>query len=388
MTGKIPMDNGVKGRTIDMIKKKAGQAASGGRQEKGKIYIDELYFRHVDQVERWRQEYEHHQVLENKLVEFSTLTYEEIDYAPQLVRAIFKERVIPDFSYMLKEARVEAEAKFFTPIVTHLAAVVILVLILIISSNTILLWGAGASVVIVLILVVLMIQNRNTYIDRVLLEKQEEIAARIAYEEKKIAEEKKKHDDSEEERINIIEQLLTGEVPSVLAKIESVFLKISFPFYVSMDVELYNDIPVVKIWLPPKSLIPTQICTLTPAGRLNFEDKSIRVVNRQYLELCAALVIKIMSAIYCHIPTFNIGYIYGMSKEGLNSECLIASKLDRETLIGACNTGNGLAGIQRAQAKFECDTSLTLLPVETVPPEEWGDVQQQDIHSIHVNSFT
>lgn len=388
MIGKIPMDNGVKGRTIDMINRTDGKSASGRRQGKGKIYVDELYFRHVDQVERWRQEYEHHQLLENKLLEFSTITYEEIDYAPQLVRAAFPERIIPDFSHILEKARIEAESKFFMPIVTHLVALVILVIILISSSNTILLWGSGGSVVIVLILVCLLLQNRNTYIDRVLLEKQGEIAARIAYEEKKIVEEKKKHDDSEEERINIIEQLLTGEVPSILAKIESVFLKIPFPFYVSVDIELYHDIPAVKVWLPPKSLIPTQICTLTSAGRLSFEDKSIRVVNRQYLDLCAALVMKIMSSIYCNIPTFNIGYVYGLSKEGPTIECLIASTFDRETLIGACSTGNGLAAIQRAQAKFECDTSLMLLPVETNPPEEWGDVKQEDIRSIHVNSFT
>ena len=387
IVGRFSIHNGAKGRTINMIKKSDGKAESNGRNDKGKIYIDELYFRHVDQVERWRQEYERHQLLENKLIEFSKLIYEEVDYAPQLVRAIFKERPIPDFSYLLEEARREAETKFFMPIVTHLVAAVILLLVLLIASNIIILWGAGASVVIVLILAGLMIQNRKYHINKVILEKKLEIAERVAYEEKKIIEEKKKHDDSEEERINIIEKLLTGEVSSVLAKIESVFLKIPFPFYVSVDIELYEDIPAVKVWLPPKSLIPTQICTLTSSGRLNFEDKSIRVINRQYLELCSALIMKIMSAIYGNVPTFNIGYVYGISKEGHDIECLLANKFDRETLISACNAGNGLAALQRVQAKFECDTSLMLLPIEWSPPEEWGDVEQKSIRSVHINSF-
>ncbi len=384
---KIPTSNGVKGRAANMKKKTDGKVVAGGRHDKGKIYVDELYFRHVDQVERWRQEYEHHQLLENKLAKFSIFNYEEVDYAPQLVRTIFKERPIPDFSYMVEEARVKAQSKFLMPLMIHLVALVILVIILIVSNNTILLWGSGASVVIVLILLALMVEGRNTYINKVVGEKQQEVTARIAYEEKKIMEEKKKHDDNEEERIHLIEQLLSGEAPAILAKIERVLLGIAFPFYLSVDIELYNDIPAVKIWLPPKSLIPIQICTLTSAGRLNFEDKSIRVINRQYLELCAALVIKIMSTIYSHIPTFNTGYVYAMSKEGLNVECLIAAKLDRQTLVGVCEAENGLTAIQRAQAKFECDTSLMLLPVGCSQPEEWGDVEQKSISYIRINSF-
>mgnify|MGYP003453331199 CR=1 FL=1 len=181
------MDNKSKGRTINMIKKNEGKiATSGGRNDKGKIYIDELYFRHVDQVERWRQEYEHHQLIENKLAEFSILNYEEVDYAPQLVRKIFKERPIPDFSYMVEEARVQAESKFLMPLMIHSAALIILVIILIVSNNTILLWGSGASVVIVLILLCLMIEGRSTHINKVVSEKQKEVTARIAYEEKKI----------------------------------------------------------------------------------------------------------------------------------------------------------------------------------------------------------
>lgn len=384
----LPLDDGVKGRTTFMMKKTDGKVAknvTGGRQDKGKIYVDELYFRHVDQVERWRQEYERHQLLENKLSELNNLTYEEVDYAPQLVRAIFKERPIPDFSYMIVEARSKAEEKFFMPIITHVVILIVAIIVLVSSTNSILLWGSGIGVILVVTLLFLLIQNRNSYIERVLVEKQQEIERRIAYEENKIAEEKKKHDDSEEERINIIEQLLTGEVPSVLAKIEAVLSRSSFPFYLSVEIELYNDIPSVKIWLPPKSLIPTQICTLTSSGRLNFEDKSIRVINRQYLEVSAALVVKIMSIIYCHIPTFNIGYVYGMSKEEQNVECLIAVKFDRETLIGACNTANGLAALQRAQGKFECDTSLALTPIEMNPPAEWGNVTQQLIRNVHIH---
>jgi|GEM_PF-899499 len=363
---------------------KVAKSIPNRREGKGKIFIDELYFRHVDQGERWRQEYEHYQLLEKKLLEFNTLTYEEFDYAPQLVRAIFKERIIPDFSYLLEEARIAAEAKFFMPMIAHLVAVAVLVVVLIASTNTIVLWGSGAGVLIVIILLALLLENRSRYIARTLLEKQEEIKKRIAYEQKKIAEEKKQHDDSEDQRIQIIEQLLAGQVTSILDKIESVLHGRSIPFYLEIEIELYNDTPGVKVWLPDKSLIPTQTCALTAAGRLNFDDKTVRVINRQYLELCAALIVRVMSVIYCYIPTFNIGYVYGLSQGKQNVECLIASKLDRETLIQACSASNVLAALQSIQAKFECNPAAAMMPIDFKPPEEWGDEPEVVVRKLHL----
>ena len=48
----------------------ATRTLPGTRQDKGKVYVDELYFRHVDQMERWRQEYEHCQIVENTLADY------------------------------------------------------------------------------------------------------------------------------------------------------------------------------------------------------------------------------------------------------------------------------------------------------------------------------
>lgn len=360
----------------------------GSRQEQQKISTDELYFRHIDHLERWRQEYEHYQAVENKLAEISKFTYEEIDYESQLVRRIFKERIIPDFSHILDDARVSAEGKFLTPIITRVIILGILLLVLIIGKNTFLLWIAGAGVFTGLLLLFLKIQERQSVINRTILETQQEIDNRIAYEKIKIAEEKMQHEDQENQRIEIAEGLLAGEISATFTKIENVLIQMKVPFHLSVEIELYNNIPSVKVWLPPTSIIPDQICIKQPSGRLIFKEKEIRGINKQYLELCAGMVFKVMSLLYSHIPTFNIGYVYGMSKQRKNIECLIACKLERQIVKTVCSSAaSGLEAIQAAKADFKCNTALELLPVEVKNPEEWENAEQKLVRRLLVNVF-
>lgn len=359
----------------------------GVKPEKAKIYADGFAFRHIDPLERWRQEYEQCQVVENKLLAISHLIYEEVDYIPLLVRTFFKARVVPDFSYMIDDARVVAESKFLMPIIIGIIAGIILLFSLIVGSNTVVLWVSGAGVFIVLIMLFLLIQKRHSFIEGVLLQKQKEVENRVTYEQNKIEEEKKEHEDTEDERIKIIEQLLTGEIDSIFDKIENTLDKVEFPFYLSAEIGLYNNIPAVKVWLPPINIIPDQRCILQSSGRLIFEGKDTRTINKQYLEVCASTVIQIMSTIYSHIPTFDVGYVYGMSKESENNECLIVSKLDRQILRVASDSATGLEAIQKAKATFDCSTQLELLPFEIQRPEEWGKVEDKLVRRLHVNLF-
>lgn len=360
---------------------------TGARQEKSKIYVDELYFRHVDQVERWRRECEHYQTVENKLLEFSQFSYEEFDYEPLMVRAIFTERAIPDYSYMLKDALVAAENKFYIPMAIRVILLVIFLIILIAGTNSILLWMSGVGVFTLLIAVFLIIQERHAFIAKTLSDTQAEIDRRIEDEKQKIADEKQQHEEIEDKRIKIIEDLFAGEISSIFSKIENVLGKCNYFLPVSAEIDLYNNIPSIKVWLPPKTVIPTTICALQASGRSTFTDKEERAINKQYLELSAGILMQVMSAIYSYVPIFRTGYIYGMSKEGLNVECLIGGKIEREILISACDAATGLEAIQMLKFDFRCNTSLALLPVEKKDPEEWDGVEQKLVRRLHVNLF-
>lgn len=359
----------------------------GARQDKGKVYVDELYFRHVDQVERWRQEYEHCQTVENALAAVSNLNYEEINYTSLLVRESWKERTVSDYSSQLENVRIEEERKFVMPITMHTGLLLILLLVLLVSSNMILLWISGTGVVTLLVLLTILIQKRHKDIEKVVIQKQKEIDIRIECEKKAIKEEREKHETAEDARIKEIESLLAGNIAAIFAKIDYILTMNPFPFHVSVDIGVYLNIPCVKIWLPPKSIIPTQICALQSSGRPSFQEKEIRTINKQYFELCAAISMKVMSLIYTHIPSFRVGYVYGMAKEGNNMECLLFSKLDRPTLETACHAANGLAAMQISKATFNCDTSLTLLPIEVEEPEEWSGVESQLVRNLHVDLF-
>lgn len=373
-----------------MARKKDDQGVRiqpGARQDKGKVYVDELYFRHVDQMERWRQEYEYSQSVENALIGISKLDYEEVDYTSLRVRNPWKERTVPDCSGVLEKVRVEEERKFVMPIIMHTGLLLIFLFVLLASSNVIALWISGIGVVTLLVLVVMLLQKRHQEIERIVLEKQKEIDDWIENEERLIKEEKEKHEHEEDERIKAIERLLAGDIAAIFAKIDQVLTAAPFPFHVSADIAIYMNIPSVKIWLPPKSIIPTQICSLQSSGRPSFQEKEIRTINKQYFELCAAISMRVMSLIYAHIPSFGIGYIYGMSKDGRNTECLFTSKLDRSILEAACNAANGLAALQILKATFDCDTSLSLIPFEFDDPVEWDNVETKLVRNVHVDLF-
>jgi hypothetical protein len=373
-----------------MARKRDDQAARilpGTRQDKGKVYVDELYFRHVDQMERWRQEYEHCQIVENALAAVSNFNYEEVDYTSQLVRNPWKERTIPDCSGVIENVRVEEERKFVVPIMMHTSLFLLLLIMLLISTNMILSWISGVGVVTLLVLLGILLQKRHTNIERIVIAKQKEIDDWVENEQKLIKEEKEKHEYAEDERIKGIERLVAGDIAAIFAKIDQILTATPFPFHVSADVAVYMNVASIKIWLPPKSIIPTQICSLQSSGRPNFQEKEIRTINKQYFELCAAVSMRVMSVIYAHIPSFRVGYLYGMSKEGINTECLFTCKLDRPIVEAACNAANGLAAMQVVKATFNCDTSLVLLPIKAEDPAEWENIEPQLVRNLYVDLF-
>lgn len=122
-----------------------------------------------------------------------------------MVRAIFTERAIPDYSYLLKDALLAAENKFYIPMATR----IILLVIFSYYTNR---WDKQYFIVDVwhrrltlLIAVFLIIQERQGFIAKALIDTQAEIDRRIANEKQKIADEKQQHEELEEQRIKIIE---------------------------------------------------------------------------------------------------------------------------------------------------------------------------------------
>lgn len=362
-------------------------AKKAADEKSPQIYVDETYFRHVDQMERWRQEYEHWQSVEAKIAAVSKFAFDEVDYLSMLERVPFPERPLTDFSYLVDEARIATESKFFMPIAYHLGVMLFLLGILLLVGNVIALWVSGTGVITLLASLYLAIDKRQRTIQKAVDEAQATAQRREEQEKQLIAEQRQKHEEAEANRIKDVERLMAGERASIFVKLDSVLTKIGFPFPLNVDIDVYNNIYRVQVWLPPKTIIPKQTCTLQNSGRPNHSDKETRTINKQYLELCCAIMMQIITVVYAHIPTFDEVYFNGMSKEKVDIECLLAIKTTREAVTTAANAANGIAAIQALQGRFECDTALELLSVEAILPTEWGNVEPQFIRNLRVKLF-
>lgn len=370
---------------VDMLNSWAGQGTYGDAsepQEDGQQPRMEVrYISRLEKTERWRREFENNQAVEERLASVSRLDFAPQDYSALLIREPFQEPLIPNFDHLVDEARAATEKRYFAPIVSKVGILFALLTIAILFSNTILLGVTGAAAAVVSAMFYFNVQDRRKAIALAVAEAQEEIERRLEVERNAIEEARKQHEAEQDERISAIERLLDGDLDSIVLRLYDVFPQLGLPFGVDVNLDVYAGIPLVKIWLPSKTIIPRQTCSLANTGRIHYDDKDQRQINKQYLELCSALIIQIMSTIYAHIPTFEHGYAWGMVRDVAEDVCVIALTLNRESIAAARRATTGLQAVQLLQAVFETDTGLNLLPIRAQWPQEWEHVSPQMLRS-------
>lgn len=347
--------------------------------------VSEHNFRHVDQIERWKQEYVRYTTAEEKLASLSKLSYDPVDYALMLVPAPWVERQAPDFNYLIEEARIVAESKFFTPIAYRFAGFIVSIVMLMLSTSSAFLWISGVLTMVLLASLFVAIQQRYTGIEAAVGNARAEAQTRTEQMRQMIAEEKRRHEEAETERISVVEKLMAGDIAAIFTRLDHVLSGLSFPVPVEVTVNIYAEIPLIKIVLPPKSIIPLQSCAMLPSGRLKHTDKEARAVNKQYVELCAAVMMQIMSVLYANIPSFDRAYVWGLTKNATERDCVFELTLSREELAKACLAETGIAAVRQLQSRFETDTALNLKILEADPPPEWEGAPQQLVRSMHIN---
>jgi hypothetical protein len=370
-----------------MVKNTGDKESRHGKEKKPELYVDEQYFRHVDQIERWRQEYEYWQAAENKLTEVGKVSYAPVDYTPLLERQPFPEHPIPNFLHIMHDARIAAESRYFVPIAAHVGIMLLMLVILIAVGSKVAFGLCAVGVLVLFASFYFTIEKRRVYMKKSIAAAQAEVARKQESVRLQIEAEKKQHEHNEEERIKQVQKLLDGDLAAIFSKLDAVLPQIGFPFPLAVDVHWYDKVPMVQVWLPAKSIIPTQVCALQQSGRVNFSDKEQRAVNKQYMELCAAVLMQVMTRVYANIPTIDLMYVYGMTKEKVDIGCIMTVITTRESLEGAANAVTGLSALQKMGGQFNYDTSLDLLPVDCRDPLEWGEVERQMIRTLHVKLY-
>jgi hypothetical protein len=368
-----------------MANKPPGYGSRRTSKDSEPASLSENSFRYVDPIDRWRQEYERYAKAEENLLKISKLSYDPVDYAPLLIPVPWKERPIPDFGFLVEEARVAAETKFFMPIVSRLAGFIVSLIILMISSNSAFLWAAGTLSITLLLWLLWTIQQRQSSIETAVADARAEADNRTEQEQLMIAEAKKQHEDAEAERIFLVEKLLAGDIAAVFLRLDNILSRYSLPFSLEVHIDYYANVPLIQILLPNKSVIPVQTCSLLPSGRVKYTDKEPRLINKQYIELCSALIMHIMSVLYATIPSFDQIYVWGVLKGTPDHECFFEIATSREAAVKALNAENGIAAVKQLNGQFETDTILNLKLIEPARPEEWGNVPQQLLRSMHIH---
>lgn len=346
------------------------------------------YFKGEEQFERWRKEFVQHQDYELKLAAVSKLNYEPVDYQPLLVQEPFPELILTDYSYLIDKAITKTQESYVYPMGARIALIVSLVVILVIFFNPIVLLFTAALGVATAVSLYFTQRDKEAAVKNAAQEASEEIARRNEKERQAYDEKRRQHEVQETARIALIQQLLAGETSAVRARLDEVLSHLKLPVVVEVDIDFYADIPLIKVWLPSKAVIPKQICEMLPSGRLQFQDKDTRVFNKQYFELCSAIILQVVSTIFANIPSFQEAYAAGIIKNELTDDCVLAVKIPRENIDTIMRSRSAITALQAFETAYECDTALSLSPVDMLCPPEWEGVDKQQIKSLKIRILT
>lgn len=361
----------------------SGRGRDGNSSERAEV----RYFKGEEQFERWRKEFVQNQDNELKLAAVSKLCYEPADYEALLVKEEFRELKLTDYSHLIGKAITKAEAKYFYPVAVRVAALIGLLGVLAILFSPVMLLILAALGTATAVSLYFTVKDRDEEIKRAGQEAAAEIIFRNEQERAEYEEAKHKHEEEEETRIAVIEKLLNGDPGAVRSRLDEVLHNLKLPVVVDVDIDFHINIPLVRIWLPPKAVIPRQTCEMLPSGRIQYQDKDLRVFNKQHFELCAAILLQVVSAILAHIPSFNELYAAGIVKSEFSDDCVMAVKIPRERIESINHAANGIAALQSLDAVYECDTSLALYPVELLQPPEWEGLEPQLLKGLRVRIF-
>lgn len=353
-----------------------------------KEYAGERYQRQNEQRDRWLAEHRHHESIEKALSDVSKFSYDPEDYVSLLVKEPFAEPLRTDFAHLLPERMREAEQRYRKPINIRWGIMAALIMSVAIVPSLI---TFGAVAVLLAILGAgqyKIIKERQKVLAVTEMRTRQEIDQKTQAQDEAIARQRKEHDEAEEERISFYVQLLNGDESTMINVIDDTFAKIRLPFPMDVDIDLHEGIILLRAWFPYKAVIPNEKTSLLPdSGRIQYEKKESIEINKQYAELCAAILMQLSTLLYAKVPNLDKTYVWGMSKEGDDDACLMAVQITRQSVVKVSSASTALVALQNLGAVYFTDEYLKLLPVDSPYPVEWEGVERRRLRSLHIKLY-
>lgn len=370
---------------------KSGVGSGEGKKEQfairsgvAKEYGGERYSRQQDQRERWLAEHQHNESVENALAAVSRFSYDPEDYVPFLVKEPFRDPPRKEFQYLLPERILATEQKFRRPILRQWGLMVAVIVGVALFPHWISLIAGGALLGGLGFLHHKTLQDRKRILSRLEETTRQEIEELSRKQEEEIEELRKQHDQDEEERIDFYVRLMNADESVVILVVDEFLSELPLPFPLDIDVSLHGRVFQLKIWLPSKAIIPAERSSLLESGKLQYDKKESVEINRQYGELCAALLMQAVSTLFSKIPSVDRIYASGVHKGSKQDECLISMQMDRSQMERVQRASTALLAIQTVSGVYECDEFLKLMPVEPILPEGWEELEPREIRCVRI----
>lgn len=315
----------------------------------------------------------------------SIFSYSPIDYTPGLVRKQYIAPVIPDYDYLLTEARLKAVNRYYAPITIEILLGLACVLLSLAFMDTFFvpIFGViGLTVCAMLLHKDLL--NRQVAIEAALSAARAVIDARVKEVHDRIDAERREFELGEDNRIEKLEKLLAGHPDAVLERIEETIHFMKLPYHLKCTIDSDGTDPMITLHLPDHDIIPQNIVSITSAGNLSYDEKSSFDINKQYSEALAGTAITLTAQLFGNIPTLKKLCIQGLFDKWHEEEYFFSLNVTRQALIDATECRNGLEAFRMLSAVHEVRTSGAFAQIQPVFPDWWEKTPIEKIRTLKV----
>ncbi len=331
-----------------------------------------------ERMKRYAREYKQSKEVEEALANLSRFTFRPVDYVPALTRKEWVEPAIPDFSYILIETRLKVTNKYLTAIASIvLGGLFFVILSLAFMDSFVPIIGVIGLAACTLALN-RELQNRRREVDRALTAARADIEIRLKELREKIEEERQAFEAAENQRIERVERLLNADPPAVFERIEEVLQSFKLPFYLRCTVDFYDMEPLLTLYLPGHNVIPPNIVSLSPAGVIDYEEKTASAINQQYSEALAGTSVTLALLLYTYLPPLDVMYVRGMFDRGENPACYYCLRLTRQAAFDIVEAASAIEAFRQLEARFEIGQNGIFDPVEEQLLPDWWEASTRE----------
>lgn len=337
-----------------------------------------------ERLKRFAREYRQSQDMENALASLSDFEYKPVDYYAAMIRKPWVEPTIPDYSYLLTEAKMKVTNKYQGRLIVESVLGIFFIIFTLAFHDTFLPIISVTAFLGCIFGLHTDMQRRHQELTKALSAAREIIDARVTEQRDSIERAREAFEEAENVRIERINKLLSGDPSAVFERMEEIIRNCRLPFFMRCTIDYANDEPVLTLNLPATSVIPTTIVTLTPNGACEYEDKSAPEIYRQYVEALAGTAMNFAVLVFSYLPTLSVVYVRGLMDTREDQECLFGVRVTRQDMLQTEQWRSGLDAFHDLGAIFELESTGALEPINPPLPNWWGRISKDQIRTVTV----